>query len=255
MLVKNKKGFYQLEKFLLPELIHGFSTKRFGNMAYKYGRKEGVDKNRLSFASVTGLHPARVVQMSLAHGTTVAVVDRANAGSLTSLEKVMPDTDGLITNASGVALWLLTGDCTPLLFYDPKRRVLGLAHSGWKGTVGKIGVMLVAKMEDLFGSRPEDIIVGVGPSIEKCCYVEDRPAAQESLPEWEEFILREGENKIRFDLNGFTIKQLLEIGIEKENIDCANYCTKDHADEFFCSQQETAGKAKPGRFATVIQMV
>ena len=108
-------------------------------------------------------------------------------------------------------------------------------------------------MEAVFGCKPEDILVGVGPCIKKCCHVEKRPLLQEDLPEWGDFIKIETDDLARIDLLGFTVHQLKEVGVKDKNIH-TSFCTKDHRDEFFCSQLETAGIDKPGRFASVIMM-
>lgn len=255
MITKNSKSFYQLEKFNLHGVIHGFSTKRFGNMSYKWGEKRDVDKNRQNFAKTAGLNPKNVVQMSLNHGTKVEVVDEKVAGDLTSLNKILIDTDAMVTNTRGIVLWLLTADCSPYLFYDPKKKVTGLAHVGWRGAVGKLPIMVVDLMRVKFNSALKDIIIGVGPSIKRCCYFKDKPVVQEELPEWHDYISFPLGNKVQIDLDGFSINQLIKIGIKKENIDCADFCTRDRSDEMFCYQLEQEGKTKPGRFASVIQMI
>lgn len=255
MLVKNKKDYYQISELVREELVHGFSTKQFGNMSYKYGNRDEVETNRLKYLSALGLVNNSFVQMNLDHGTNVCVVTEANGEKITSRNKILPKTDGIITDRPNLNLWMLTGDCAPFLFYDPKKKVIGLAHCGWRGTIGKLPLIMVLKMITEFGSGIDDILVGVGPSIEKCCYVEPVPAVQENLPEWREYINLGKNSRIRIDLNGFSIDQLAKAGVPRENIYFSNYCTKDHSDEFYCSQQETARTAMPGRFASVISMI
>lgn len=254
MIIENSLGVYQIEDLIRPEIIHGFSTKDHGNMAYKYGKKDDVSRNRLQFARLVGLDTEKVVQMDLVHGTKVAVVTSQDSGSLTQ-PKYQKETDAVITSDRRVALWLLTGDCPPYIFYDPRKMVIALAHSGWKGTVGKIVPKTVETMVNHFHCNIADILVGIGPSIEKCCYINLRPTLQESLSEWLKFATNINKRTARVDLNGFTINELGEIGLPRKNIFYSNFCTQDHSDKFFCSQEETAGKAPPGRFATVIQMV
>lgn len=253
MLIKHKEGFYQLKELILPGLIHGFSPKAFGNMSYKYGERGEVDSNRERFVAAVGFDNQQVVQVDLLHGTAVAIVGKGEALPLTK-PKCIKNTDALITDKIGAVLWLLTGDCAPFIFYDAVKRIVALAHVGWKGAVGKLPVIVAARMLTQFGCKPENILIGIGPSIEKCCYVKPRPALQEVLPEWQNFLVME-KDKFRFDLNGFSVNELVKIGIPPQNIFWPSYCTKDHSDEFFCSQEETAGVVKPGRFATVIQMV
>lgn len=243
MIVKNKKGVYQIQELLLPGLIHGFSPKSFGNMSFKYGEKEETGRNRQKFLASLDIM-ADYAYAGLVHGTKVTVADKAG---------VYAETDGLITSKIGLPLMLLTADCLPVLFFDPTKRVIGLAHAGYKGVIGKIFLSVIGKMVSVFDCKPKDIFVGIGPTIEKCCYVESRPLVQESLLEWQDFLSFKDNNTASIDLSGFTIEQLKNTGVKQ--IFQANYCTKDHSDEFFCSQLETAGIEKPGRFATVILMV
>lgn len=249
MLIKNKKSLYQIEELFLPGLIHGFSTKAFGNMSFRYDSKNEVEKNQKKFAAAVGINTENIVKLDLVHGTKAVVVSSKNKG------KIIPESDALITNNKDLALWLLTGDCPPFILYDPKKKVIAVAHSGWMGTVGKIVTKTIALMATKFQCNLMDILVSIGPSIEKCCYINPRPNVQEFLPEWSKFIFNDSKKSARIDLNGFTINELVEIGIPKKNVFYSNFCTKDHSDEFFCSQEEAVGKAKPGRFATVVQMI
>ncbi len=245
MFIKNNQGVYVFEELQKFPLIHGVSTKSYGNMSYVHGSKAEVDSNRKKFSGALGIDLSKTAQASLVHGTKVVIANEP---------KLYEDIDGLITNKPGLALWIMTGDCAPIILYDPVQKVLGLLHSGWKGTVGKISVVAISKMLTDFNSKIGDIVVAIGPSIEKCCYLNPTPNVQENLPEWSNFIKNLDVKNALIDLNGFTINQLTEIGIKKDNIFWANYCTKDHSNEFFCSQEETAGETVPGRFATVVQM-
>ena len=80
------------------------------------------------------------------------------------------ETDGMITNVPGICLVTFYADCVPLYFVDPVHEVIGLAHSGWRGTVGQIGAQMIKQMRDHFGTRPEDIVAAIGPSICRECY-------------------------------------------------------------------------------------
>ncbi len=244
MILKNKDGIYQIKGLLLPGLIHGFSTKQFGNMALKYGSAKEVEINRQNFLKKLEIED-KVAHAGLIHGTKVEIVNKSG---------LYENVDGLITNSVSLPLRILTGDCAPFLFFDPSKKVIGVAHSGWRGTVAKLPTIMFAKMVINFGCKPENILIGIGPSIEKCHYVKGRPIFPEDFPDWNNFLAPEPESKIRIDLNGFSIEQLIEIGAKKENIFYSSFCTYDHHDEFFCSQREKTGEDKPGRFATVIQM-
>lgn len=250
---RDSKGYYQFTQLSALGLVHGFSTKIFGNLSFKYGVKEEIEKNRLNFANAVGIDSSCVAQMELVHGSKVTIVGKNDAAELNP-GKYLSETDALVTDISGVALWLLTGDCLPIIFYDPSKKVIGLAHSGWRGTVGKMATIVFTKMIVNFSCRPENIFIGFGPAIEKCHYQKLKPIFSEDLPEWKDFLHPVDGNKLAIDLKGFTVSQLLEVGAKKTNIFCPEFCVADHNDEFFSQQIEKAGLDKPGRFATVIQM-
>lgn len=243
MLKKNKANFYEISELKLPGLIHGFSPKYFGNLSYKYGNKNDVDRNRQNFLQAVEINYSQTAQMDLVHGSKVTIVDKPG---------LFRETDGLLTNKTGLPLWLLTGDCSPIIFYDPQGKVIGLVHSGRRGTVGKIATICFTKMITNFGSKAENILIGFGPSIEKCHYIKPKPILEANLPEWEKYLFPVGEDKLALDLNGFTIDQLLEVGVQRENIFYSNFCVADHNDNFFSLQMEKAGKDKAGRFASVV---
>ena len=78
--------------------------------------------------------------------------------------------DALITNRPGIPLAIRTADCLPVLIADPRNRAIGAAHAGWRGTVLGIVPKTVRAMHEAFGSRPEDLVVVVGPGIASCCF-------------------------------------------------------------------------------------
>ena len=85
-------------------------------------------------------------------------------------ESSIPDTDALITNEPGLPLMLFFADCTQIMIADPVNRAIGVAHGGWKGTLGGIAVITIEAMAREYGSRPENLLASVGPSIGPCCY-------------------------------------------------------------------------------------
>lgn len=80
-------------------------------------------------------------------------------------ESSYTDVDGLCTNKEGISLSLVYADCIPILLYDPVKNVIANIHSGWKGTVQRISVKAIEKMQEEYNSKAKDIICFVGPSI------------------------------------------------------------------------------------------
>ena len=142
------------------------------NLALHVGDEpEAVIVNRRRYLTALGLDAARLVTPEQVHGEAIARVTARDAsrGAL-SYDDAIAATDALITDEEDLPLLLCFADCTPILFLDPVRRAVGIAHGGWKGTVRRIAAKTVRRMQDEFGSRVEDILVGIGPSIGPCCY-------------------------------------------------------------------------------------
>ncbi|HVX31115.1 MAG TPA: polyphenol oxidase family protein, partial [Nitrolancea sp.] len=156
-------------------LIHGITTRDPAlpgegdiNILGRLPREDAI-ANRRAWAETLGIDAEALVAGRQVHGIRVARVDASDRGrGAFNIEDAIPQTDGLITQEPDVPLIIYTADCVPALIYDPVEHALGLAHAGWRGTVGNIAGSIVAAMQAEFGSRPEDLIVRLGPSIGPC---------------------------------------------------------------------------------------
>ena len=129
-----------------------------------------VLENRRRLAAGFGARPADFVFAGQVHGAGVQVVGEADRGNgAFSLDDVIPATDALVTRSPGVVLAILTADCVPIVLHDPVAGVLACVHAGWRGTVARVPATAVAAMESL-GSRPSDILAGVGPAVAPARY-------------------------------------------------------------------------------------
>ncbi|MEA3345074.1 MAG: peptidoglycan editing factor PgeF [Chloroflexota bacterium] len=178
------------------------------------------------------------------HGARVGRVGAEDQGTTLS------STDGLITDVPDVALMLRFADCVPLLFFDPHRPAVGLAHAGWRGTLAGIARKVVRAMAIAFNSQPEELIAGIGPSIGPCCYqigwdLADRVQAQ--FPQWPDLIHWRCSDRPYLDLWRANQRQLEEAGVR--SIALAQRCTACRVDEFFSHRAEGG---RTGRFAVVI---
>ena len=153
---------------------HGFSTKLGGvskgcwatmNISTTRGDDpEDVEENQRRIARAIGVKPEDMTFTNQTHTTNVAVVRAEDKG------RRFMKTDGMITNVPGICLVTFYADCVPLYFVDPVKKAIGLSHSGWRGTVGKIGKVTVELMQKTYGSDPKDILAAIGPSICQDCY-------------------------------------------------------------------------------------
>ena len=185
---------------------------------------------------------ASTVSPQQVHGNQVAVVTVKDAGS------VIPGTDGLVTSVPGLALLLRFADCQPILLYDPVQHGVGLIHAGWRSIAQAIARRAVETMERELGTRPEDIIAGLGPAIGPCCYtVGDNVASAMGyvLEDWDRALTSDGD-RWRLDLSEANRQQLAAAGVR--HIEQADLCTACHNREFFSHR---ADKGHTGRFAVV----
>ncbi|HSA84352.1 MAG TPA: peptidoglycan editing factor PgeF [Patescibacteria group bacterium] len=219
--------FQSLSQF--PQLIHGFSTRIFGSMRPSHaGYYEAVS----NFISKLQVNPLRLVRMNQVHNNVVHVVVDEEGG------KVVPETDGLLTDQKQIFLGVITADCLPLFFYDPKKQIVAAVHAGWRGLYAEIIKEAVAKMREQ-GSNPKDILVGIGPSIRVCCYSVDEAFIEkfrEKFGDVEQF-LQPRDGKVFFDLQKCAKEQLRIAGISENNIEDGDYCTFDHTDVYSCRRE------------------
>ena len=181
--VVEKKGvpFLQFEIFKNQPVIHGFSTRLGGvsrgewssmNISFTRGDNEAdVKENHERLAAAVGYRTEDLVLTQQVHKTDILRVGKEDTGDVYRYpNRRIREFDGLVTDEPGVMLMTFFADCVPLSSYDPIKKAVGNAHSGWRGTVGAMGQKMVERMHEEFGSRPEDILAVIGPSICRNCY-------------------------------------------------------------------------------------
>jgi YfiH family protein len=249
----NRLVTYRFESLAVEGLVHAVFTRLGGasrgpfatlNVGHTVGDDEtAVAENHARIFSHLGLTCDRVVTARQVHGNRVAVVTAGDAG------RVIPTTDGLVTDTPGLALMLRFADCQPILLYDPVHHALGLIHAGWRGVAEGIAYRAVETMQAAFGSRPQELLAGLGPAIGSCCYTVGHKVAAVmgyALPDWSQVMSLEGEGQWRFDLPAANAQQLAAAGVQA--IEQAHLCTGCHGDEFFSHR---ADNGQTGRFAVV----
>ena len=164
------------------------------------------------------------------HTTNVRVVTEEDKGKGVIRERDYTDVDGMITNVPGICLVTSYADCVPLYFVDPVKKAIGLSHSGWRGTVGKIGKNTVQLMQENFGSKPEDLLAAVGPSVCMECYevCEDVIGQFKEAFEskyWQELFYKKENGKYQLNLWKANELIFLESGILPEHMAITNVCT------------------------------
>ncbi|MBQ5348576.1 MAG: peptidoglycan editing factor PgeF [Phascolarctobacterium sp.] len=202
---------------------------------------EKVLRNRKIFAEAIGVDASRFTTCQQVHGSKVVRVTEELIGSgAKDFVNTIADTDALITDIPDVPLLLFYADCVPVLLADVETGAIGLAHAGWRGTVANIGAKTLAAMVEAFGTKPENVLAAIGPSIGACCYEVD-DFVRDQASGYEEFFAAKGGGKYQLDLWGMNVKQLVEAGVPQDNISVAGVCTNDNVD-LFCSYRAEQGK-------------
>lgn len=292
--IKSKLSILRAEHLgELPWLIHGFST-RGGGFSRAYGNgdlnlgftkddtRATVERNRAAFlrelvgeghkdtASRNGARKVPswpLITLRQIHSDIIRRID--------SIPEKPLSGDGMITATPGLLLGIQTADCLPVILVDAKRRVVGVFHAGWRGTVQRIVEKGVGEMHRAFGSNPRDLKAAIGPGIHGCCYEvgEEVRVKFESQFEYGASLFREVKESdpvrekypllflsarapghsdlpknIFLNLVEANRQQLLAAGVPAKNIEASPLCTNCHPDLLFSYRAE---KAKTGRMMAV----
>lgn len=235
---------------------HGFTTRLGGvstgmfqslNLSFTRGdERELVMENFRRVAQALGVSVEDFVLSDQTHTVNIREVTASDRGKGLIRERDYHDVDGLITNEPGVALATFYADCVPLFFVDRKRRAIGLSHSGWRGTVAGMALKTVEAMTRAYGSRPEDIMAAIGPSICQDCYEVSEDVAQAVREQFgsqkADAVLRQtGPDKYHLDLWLANVYNMRRAGIPAENIAVTNLCTCCNPELLF-SHRASGGK-------------
>ena len=246
--------FRNLEQ--IPGIVHGFSTRLGGvskgdcsamNLGFGRGdEKDCVEENYRRMSKALGVKMEDMVLSHQTHTVNVRVMTEADRGKGVVRPRDYQDVDGMVTNVPDLVLVTMYADCVPLFFVDPVNHAVGLAHSGWKGTVAKIGLHTVEVMKETYGTLPEHLSAVIGPSICQDCYEVSEDVIIQFRDHFESSILEklfyQKENgKYQLNLWEANRQVLLEAGIPKEQILLPDLCTCCNP-QFLFSHRASKGK-------------
>lgn len=172
----------KLVEHLVTTRLGGVSEGELSSMNLSVARgdtEENVLENYRRIGQILGCSREDMTASHQTHTTNIRYVTEEDKGKGIVRPRDYENIDGLITDKEGIALVTFYADCVPLLFVDPLHRAIGLAHSGWRGTVNCMGRQVVEAMEKQFGSRPQDLIAAIGPSICQECYEVSEEVAEQ----------------------------------------------------------------------------
>lgn len=246
---------------LLQGVTHCFST-RFGGVSegalaslnlgvHRGDRPANVLENYRILGRAVGFAPKQTVFTRQVHSDIVERVGKAQCGRGLIVPVDAP-CDGLVTDEPGVALTVFSADCTPVLLYDPVRRVIGAVHAGWRGTAAGIAAKAAQKMQTDFGCDPKNIRAAIGPCISQCCFETDADvpsAMRDALGAEAETAIRPAGEKYYVNLKECNAIWLRRAGVEQ--IDSAEACTACQPERFWSHRR--VGNER-GSLAAVIML-
>ena len=248
--------YYQFAQWV--GVKHGIFTRKGGVStapwnALNLGGNVGDDPvavrhNHNLIYSELDLNPKQTCTVWQVHSADVIIANEPVQG-----RRWIALADSMVTDKPDTSLFMRFADCTPLLFHDPVRRVIGIAHAGWRGTVQGVAANTVRAMVDGYGCKPQDIQAGIGPAIGPDAY----QVGEEVVKAVQDYFGTTG-GLIRRDItDGTAYLNLWEanrVDLQRagvQQIEIAGICTATHTDEFFSHRAE---KGRTGRFGAVLSL-
>lgn len=209
-------------------LKHCFTTIDV-NMSFFYSEEpEEIINNHKKAFDFMDIEPKEIFSSIQKHTNNITIVDNIKSGKKYEIGRVIENNDGIITNLNNVALISKYADCTPIILYDPIEKVHVNIHSGWKGTLKRIGAVGVNTMIDNYGSKPENIIAVLGPNISKEDFEVDKDVKDLFEKEFDfhnEIISKKNDIKSLIDLHKTNKNILMDVGVKEENISIIDIST------------------------------
>lgn len=271
VLKRNREG--TLEYLTFPALEetgmvkHLFSTRLGGvsegifaemNLSFTRGDKEeAVQENFRRIAKVMGYEAKDIVCSDQTHTVHVRKVTATDKGKGVTCPRDYTDVDGLITDEPGIVLATFYADCVPLFLVDTVHRAIGLSHSGWRGTVARMGSCTLAAMKEAYGTKPEDVVAAIGPSICQNCYEVDEDVAETFGKEFSEeassdILVSKGNGKYLLDLWKANYYVFTEAGVLPERISVTDICTCCNPEYLFSHRASHGKRGNLGAFMSIL---
>ncbi|MFO7943767.1 MAG: peptidoglycan editing factor PgeF [Anaerolineales bacterium] len=254
---KDSIRYFQFSEFDTNQVKHGIFTRKGGvspqpwkslNLGGTVGDDQArVMENKKRVLETLNCESDSLFEVQQVHKARVLVAEEPRIRT-----QELPKADAVITNNPKVTLMMRFADCVPLLFFDPGQEVVGLAHAGWKGTLQKIALKTIQSMVEVYGTKPEEVIAGIGPSIGPDHYQVRGDVIKKvkaSFPNASPHLLREEEGTVRLNLWEANRQALRESGVHR--IEVAGICTACHVRDWFSHRAE---HGTTGRFGALITL-
>jgi polyphenol oxidase len=252
---------------LTPFASHFFTTR-----AWKLGDPAAAESGWIQVADAAGVELARLGRLRQVHGAAV-VIQRKDSKHTERNEGTFDEADIILTDDTAQAITIRVADCQPILIVDRRTQAVAAAHAGWRGLAARVPIVTVERMAAEFGSRPQDLLVAIGPSIGACCYevgrdVHERfasfrdaeverwfamePAALAGNPPIATLPATRRSGHWFFDGWQCAFDQLTSAGVPADQIFVSGLCTASHGGVFCSYRRDGAGAT--GRMVGVIRI-
>lgn len=249
--------YYTFETFDRHGLPHGIFTRRGGvspqpwaslNLGGLSGDpRENVIENRRRIFDVFGRPVETIFDAWQVHGRDVLAADRPRP-----LDSPHQKADGILTDRPEVSLFMRFADCVPVLLFDPVHQAVGLVHAGWRGTLNRAAAAAVERMTAEYGTRPGDVLAGIGPSICVEHYQvgqEVVEAARAAFGARAGEVLGQSNGAAHLDLWAGNRIVLEEAGMQ--SVEVAELCTAEHTGDWYSHRAE---RGQTGRFGAILYL-
>lgn len=230
---------------LLP-VPHGFATRAGGvsegrfaslNLGLSVGDvRERVEENYRRLAAAVGAPLGALHTVKQVHGDRVLQAQPGEDSQ--TLRPQQGDADALFTEKAGDWVGVSTADCVPVLLVDPEHQRVAAVHSGWRGTDADISAKAVEALAAR-GSRPERLLVAVGPAIQQCCYVVSPELAKHFATRFGSDVVVAKGDEFRLDLSRAVVLTLRRMGVKVGNMDVLQDCTSCDSSRFFSHRRDS----------------
>lgn len=231
--------------------VGGVSEGCFSSLNFSFKREtnsENIIQNFKIACATIGTEFENLTIINYCHGNGVHLAQKSDCGQGMYGVNTLPLCDGLLVNAPGVTAVALHADCTPVFFADKKGRAAGVCHAGWKGVYANIASAMIEKLETL-GILKEDIIVGVGPCINRCCFEVKDDVSGKFLAEYGEDVVEHRDGNQYLDMPRIILHQLCSLEIPAKNVTVSDLCTYCSPELFFSFRRD---RGKTGAMASMI---
>jgi polyphenol oxidase len=214
-----------------PDLFYAFSEKNDGSMKLTSNPllSDKIFLNRGKYFKNISINPKTVVSAEIVHGNKISIVSKTDGGN------IIAGADGLIAQSKNIYLSVTSADCLPIFLFDHKKEIVGMVHAGWRSLEKNILAKTIKEITELDG-QPENILVGIGPSICQKHYEVGSEIAEKfaGYPE----AIKNDCGKIYLNIKKIALLQLLELGVKKKNIEIIPECTFEFPGKYFSARRD-----------------